>query len=291
MVYIIDGKQLAKELRENITKEVTEFKQLWDFVPGLATVLVSDDPASKVYVNMKKKFAKEVGMNSFQYNYMNKIPSTTELLFDIKGILKRDDVHGVLVQLPLPDSIDETLILNEINPEKDVDGFHPINVGKLVIGQDGFVPCTPLGCIRLIKSYKEDLTGLHAVIVGRSNIVGKPIAHLLLQENCTITIAHSRTKNLKQVCRSADILIAAVGQPEFIRGNWIKKGAIIIDVGINRVKDKLVGDVHFKTVSERAGAITPVPGGVGPMTIACLLQNTLQAAKNSLHFTKYASIS
>ena len=231
MVHIIDGKQLAKELRENIFREVVALKETWGIVPGLATVLVGDDPASKVYVNSKKKFATEVGMNSFQYNYTEKIPSTTELLYDIKGILKREDVHGILVQLPLPDSIDETLILNSIGPEKDVDGFHPINVGKLVTGQDGFVSCTPQGCMHLIKSYQEDLTGLHAVVVGRSNIVGKPMAHLLLQENCTVTIAHSKTENLKKICQSADILVAAIGQPEFIRGNWVKKGAIVIDVG------------------------------------------------------------
>lgn len=283
MVHIIDGKQIAKELRENIFREVVTLKETWNIIPGLATVLVSNDPASQVYVNMKKKFAKEVGMNSFQYNYTEKIPSTTELLFDIKGILKREDVHGLLVQLPLPDSINETLILNAIDPEKDVDGFHPINVGKLVTGQDCLVSCTPQGCMHLIKSYQEDLTGLHAVVVGRSNIVGKPMAHLLLRENCTVTIAHSKTENLKQICQSADILVAAIGQPEFIRGNWIKKGAIVVDVGINRTKkDKLVGDVQFKKAKRRAAAITPVPGGVGPMTIACLLQNTLQVAKNEI---------
>ncbi|MFY0614702.1 MAG: bifunctional methylenetetrahydrofolate dehydrogenase/methenyltetrahydrofolate cyclohydrolase FolD [Hyphomicrobiaceae bacterium] len=283
----IDGKMIAAEVRADVAKGVAALKQSNGIVPGLAVVLVGEDPASQVYVRNKGKQTTEVGMRSIEHKLA---ADTTEadLLSLVETLNQDPEVHGILVQLPLPDHINEKLVIESILPEKDVDGFHPINVGRLSSGEDCLVPCTPSGSIILLKSVKQDLTGLNAVIVGRSNIVGKPMAQLLLRENCTVTIAHSRTKDLPDVVRAADIVIAAVGRPEMIRGDWIKNGAIVIDVGINRVagrepgKTRLVGDVAYAEAAEVAGAITPVPGGVGPMTIACLLQNTLQAAKSSI---------
>ncbi len=275
---IIDGKAAAARLRAKIAEEV---KQHHPIKPGLAVVLVGADPASEVYVRNKEKAVLEVGMASFPHH----LPASTsedELLRLIIMLNSDARVHGILVQLPLPHHINAEKILEHISPHKDVDGFHPVNVGKLATGQNGLFPCTPLGCMMLLRETVPDLKGLNAVVVGRSNIVGKPIAQLLLQADCTVTIAHSKTKNLPELCRSADILVAAIGKPEFIKGDWIKKGATVIDVGINRImvdgKTKLVGDVAFQEAVQVAGAITPVPGGVGPMTIACLLVNTLKAA-------------
>jgi methylenetetrahydrofolate dehydrogenase (NADP+) / methenyltetrahydrofolate cyclohydrolase len=281
----IDGKAFAATLRERVTRDVAEMTRS-GHTPGLAVVLVGEDPASQVYVRNKAAQTKETGMRSFEH----RLPATTsegELLAMVERLNADPDVDGILVQLPLPAGIDAQTVIEAIDPTKDVDGFHPVNAGRLMTGLPGLVPCTPLGCVMLAKSVREDLSGLHAVVVGRSNIVGKPVAQLLLNENCTVTIAHSRTRDLAEVCRSADILVAAVGRPEMIRGDWIKPGAIVIDVGINRVpnpsagegKTRLVGDVAFEEAKAVAGAITPVPGGVGPMTIACLLQNTVTAAK------------
>ncbi len=283
---IIDGKQAAAELRVALSKEVDTLKKSKGITPSLTVVLVGEDPASQVYVRNKVKQTTEVGMISNEI----RMPDTTsqeELLAQLLVLNKDDSVHGILVQLPLPKHIDESVVIAAINPEKDVDGFHAMNSGRLLNGEAGaMVPCTPQGCIILAKQHLgDDLSGKHAVVIGRSNIVGKPVALLLLQENCTVTIAHSRTKNLAEVCQQADILVAAVGRAEFVQAEWVKKGATVIDVGINRIentetgKAKLVGDVDFKAVSEVCGAITPVPGGVGPMTIACLLKNTLEAAK------------
>ena len=250
--------------------------------PGLAVVLVGEDPASQVYVRNKGKQTLEAGMKSFEHKLPN-TTSETELLGLIDQLNADPDVHGILVQLPLPDQIDSHAVINSINPDKDVDGFHLINVGRLSTGASGLVPCTPLGCLMLLKDELGDLSGKNAVVVGRSNIVGKPMAALLLAESCTVTIAHSRTQDLAEVCREADILVAAVGRPEMIPGDWVKPGATVIDVGINRIegeegKTRLVGDVEYASCEAVAGAITPVPGGVGPMTIACLLRNTVQAA-------------
>jgi methylenetetrahydrofolate dehydrogenase (NADP+) / methenyltetrahydrofolate cyclohydrolase len=281
----IDGKAFAATLRERVARDVAEMT-LSGHTPGLAVVLVGEDPASQVYVRNKAAQTKETGMRSFEH----RLPATTseaELLAMVERLNADPEVDGILVQLPLPDGIDAQTVIEAIDPSKDVDGFHPVNAGRLMTGLPGLVPCTPLGCVMLAKSVREDLSGLHAVVVGRSNIVGKPVAQLLLNENCTVTIAHSRTRDLAEICRSADILVAAVGRPEMIRGDWIKPGAIVIDVGINRVpnpaagegKTRLVGDVAFEEAKAVAGAITPVPGGVGPMTIACLLQNTVTAAK------------
>ncbi|MGI9475359.1 MAG: bifunctional methylenetetrahydrofolate dehydrogenase/methenyltetrahydrofolate cyclohydrolase FolD [Hyphomicrobiaceae bacterium] len=283
----IDGKQIAADVRADVAKGVAALKQSHGIVPGLAVVLVGEDPASQVYVHNKGKQTTETGMRSIEHK-LSADTSEADLLALVETLNQNPDVHGILVQLPLPDHIDEKLVIESILPAKDVDGFHPINVGRLSSGEDCLAPCTPSGSIILLKSVRQDLTGLNAVIVGRSNIVGKPMAQLLLRENCTVTIAHSRTKDLPDVVRAADIVIAAVGRPEMIRGDWIKKGAIVIDVGINRVpgsesgKTRLVGDVAYAEAAEVAGAITPVPGGVGPMTIACLLQNTLQAAKETV---------
>ena len=283
----IDGKQIAADVRADVAKGVAALKQSHGIVPGLAVVLVGEDPASQVYVRNKGKQTTETGMRSIEHK-LAADTSEAELLALVETLNQDREVHGILVQLPLPDHIDEKLVIEAIRPEKDVDGFHPINVGRLSSGEDCLVPCTPSGSIILLKSVRQDLTGLNAVIVGRSNIVGKPMAQLLLRENCTVTIAHSRTKDLPDVVRAADIVIAAVGRPEMIRGDWIKQGAIVIDVGINRVpgsepgKTRLVGDVAYGEAAEVAGAITPVPGGVGPMTIACLLQNTLQAARTTV---------
>ncbi len=287
---IIDGKAVAQTLRDKIAKIVVSLKADHALTPGLAVVLVGDDPASQVYVRNKGKQCLEVGMNSFEHCLS--IDTNEQTLLALVAKLNADpQVHGILVQLPLPKHISETTILNAIDPNKDVDGFHPVNAGRLAIGQALFVPCTPTGCEILIKSVINDASGLHAVVLGRSNIVGKPVAQLLLAMNCTVTIAHSRTQNLEAVVRSADIVVAAVGRPNMVRGSWLKQGAIVIDVGINRVPDervgaepgktRLVGDVQFEEACEIAGAITPVPGGVGPMTIACLLRSTVIAACNA----------
>jgi methylenetetrahydrofolate dehydrogenase (NADP+)/methenyltetrahydrofolate cyclohydrolase len=279
---IIDGKSFAEKLRGQVAAKVATIAERDGIVPGLAVVLVGEDPASQVYVRNKGRQTVEVGMQSFEH----KLPDTTsqQALMDLIDKLNGDDaVHGILVQLPLPAQIDEKAVINRINPDKDVDGFHLTNVGRLSIGDNGIVPCTPLGCLMMLKDALGDLSGKHAVVVGRSNIVGKPIANLLLQENCTVVITHSRTTNLKEECQRADILVAAVGRPEMVQGDWIKPGATVIDVGINRIdagdgKTRLVGDVEFSSAEAVAGKITPVPGGVGPMTIACLLHNTLQQA-------------
>ncbi len=278
----IDGKAFAVGVRERVGKAVAQLQQDHGLVPGLAVVLVGEDPASQVYVRNKGKQTLEAGMRSFEH----KLPDTTaesELLALIDQLNTDPDVHGILVQLPLPDQIDSHAVINAIDPDKDVDGFHLINVGRLSTGAAGLVPCTPLGCLMLLKEELGDLSGKNAVVVGRSNIVGKPMASLLLAESCTVTIAHSRTKDLADVCREADILVAAVGRPQMIPGDWVKPGATVIDVGINRIegaqgKTRLVGDVDYASAEAVAGAITPVPGGVGPMTIACLLRNTVQAA-------------
>jgi methylenetetrahydrofolate dehydrogenase (NADP+)/methenyltetrahydrofolate cyclohydrolase len=281
--YAIDGKAIAAKVRADVAAEVARIKAQHGFVPGLAVVLVGEDPASKVYVRNKAEQTLECGMQSFEH----KLPEeTTEAaLLDLVARLNRDPaVHGILVQMPLPKHIDSVKVLESVDPAKDVDGFHPVNVGKLSIGERALAPCTPVGSIILARSVKHDLSGLDAVVVGRSNIVGKPMAQLLLRENCTVTIAHSRTKNLPEVVRRADLVVAAIGKPEFVKGDWIKPGAIVIDVGINRIvkpdgKGKLVGDVAYAEAAQVAGAITPVPGGVGPMTIACLLKNTVEAAQ------------
>ena len=278
----IDGKAFAQGLRERVGAAVSDLQRDHGLTPGLAVVLVGEDPASQVYVRNKGKQTLEAGMTSFEH----KLPVTTsetELLGLIDQLNADPDVHGILVQLPLPDQIDSHAVINAINPDKDVDGFHLINVGRLSTGASGLVPCTPLGCLMLLKDELGELSGKNAVVVGRSNIVGKPMAALLLAESCTVTIAHSRTQDLAGVCREADILVAAVGRPEMIPGDWVKPGATVIDVGINRIegeegKTRLVGDVDYVSAEAVAGAITPVPGGVGPMTIACLLRNTVQAA-------------
>jgi methylenetetrahydrofolate dehydrogenase (NADP+)/methenyltetrahydrofolate cyclohydrolase len=279
---IIDGKDYANKLKSRVTDYITFLKAEKGLVPGLAVVIVGDDPASHVYVRSKGKQTLEVGMKSVEHKLDHKT-SEEDLLRLIEKLNNDDSIHGILVQLPLPEHLKEAVVINTINPSKDVDGFHISNVGLLATGQTSMVPCTPLGCLMLLlEQHEGSLSGLNAVIVGRSNIVGKPMAQLLLKESCTVTIAHSRTKNLAEVTKQADIVIAAVGRPEMIKVDWIKPGATVIDVGINRVtladgSSKLVGDVDFKSVSKTAGAITPVPGGVGPMTIACLLTNTVVA--------------
>ncbi len=281
MTNIIDGKAFAEGLRTSLAKKVSYIKENHGITPGLAVVLVGEDPASQVYVRNKGKQTIEAGMQSFEHK-LDESTSQAALLKLINELNNDDQVHGILVQLPLPKHIDEPTVLDAINYEKDVDGFHLMNVGLLNTGADGVVPCTPLGCIMMLKDRLGNLSGKSAVVVGRSNIVGKPMAALLLKESCTVTIAHSRTEDLPAVCREADILIAAVGRPNMIPGEWVKPGAAVIDVGINRIeadgKTKLVGDVDFESASAVAGAITPVPGGVGPMTIACLLHNTVQQA-------------
>ena len=282
---IIDGKAFAEKLRSRITTATVIIKEQYNSSPGLAVVLVGEDPASEVYVRNKKKQTIECGMTSFEHKLTNEV-SQTELLDLIQKLNADDNVDGILVQLPLPEHIDPQAVLDAINPEKDVDGFHVVNAGKLATGGDALVPCTPLGCLLMLKDYFGDLSGKNAVVVGRSNIVGKPMAALLTRESCTVTIAHSRTKDLPSVCRSADILIAAVGKAEMIEGDWVTNKTVVIDVGINRIpapergegKMRLVGDVNFNQVQEIAQAITPVPGGVGPMTIAVLLRNTIEAA-------------
>lgn len=278
---IIDGKSCAKTIIESLSDQVKEIKERYNITPGLAVILVGDNPASEIYVSNKKKKTILSGMNSYEFK-LSKETTQKELLSKIEVLNEDDNVNGILVQLPLPSHIDENAIINHIKPEKDVDGFHTINTGKLSIGQDCLVPCTPQGCIILIKQVIQNLKGLDAVIIGRSNIVGKPIAQLLLKENCTVTMAHSMTKNLEEKCKNADILISAVGKQNIINGNCIKEGAIVIDVGINSIttndgKRKITGDVNFEEAIKIAKAVTPVPGGVGPMTIACLLTNTLKA--------------
>jgi len=278
---IIDGKLFSQRLRDKVALNVADLKNNHKITPGLAVVLVGEDPASQVYVKSKGKQTKEAGMNSYEYKLKE---DTLELdLLKLVYDLNNDDaVHGILVQLPLPPHINEEAVINAIDPAKDVDGFHISNVGLLATGQSSMVPCTPLGCLLMLKEFHGSLSGMDAVVVGRSNIVGKPMAQLLLNESCTVTITHSRTKNLEQVVGRADIVVAAVGKAEIVKGNWIKPGATLIDVGINRVEGsngskRLVGDAEFSSCSKVAGAITPVPGGVGPMTIACLLVNTLVA--------------
>jgi len=291
MTEIIDGKAFATELRARVATAVSSLESSHGLIPGLAVVLVGEDPASEVYVRNKGKQTVEVGMASFEHRLSDQT-TEGELLVLIDQLNSDPTVHGILVQLPLPAQINTHAVINAIDPDKDVDGFHLINVGRLTTGESGLVPCTPLGCMMLLRAYAGDLSGQNAVIVGRSNIVGKPMASLLLAAHCTVTVAHSRTKDLTDVCRQADILIAAVGRAEMIQGDWVKPGATVIDVGINRIdgengKKRLVGDVEFASASAVAGAITPVPGGVGPMTIACLLRNTVQAAcaANGVDFT------
>jgi methylenetetrahydrofolate dehydrogenase (NADP+)/methenyltetrahydrofolate cyclohydrolase len=279
---IIDGKTFSANLRAEIARKVDILKRDHSVTPGLAVVLVGEDPASQVYVRSKGKQTLEAGMNSYEHK-LDASTSQQDLLTLINELNNDPDVHGILVQLPLPGHIDEETVINSVSVEKDVDGFHLSNVGLLSTGADGIVPCTPLGSLMMLKDHLGDLSGMKAIIVGRSNIVGKPMAALLLKESCTVTIAHSRTRDLPGECREADIVVAAVGRPEMIKGDWIKPGATVIDVGINRIEKedgstKLVGDVEFSSAVEVAGAITPVPGGVGPMTIACLLHNTLQQA-------------
>ena len=291
MIGTIDGKAFATELRGRVATAVSRLRSSHGLIPGLAVVLVGEDPASEVYVRNKGKQTVEVGMASFEHRLSDQA-TERELLVLIDQLNSDPTVHGILVQLPLPAQVNTHAVINAIDPDKDVDGFHLINVGRLTTGESGLVPCTPLGCMMLLRAYAGDLSGQNAVIVGRSNIVGKPMAALLLAAHCTVTVAHSRTKDLTDVCRQADILIAAVGRAEMIQGDWIKPGATVIDVGINRIdgengKKRLVGDVEFASASAVAGAITPVPGGVGPMTIACLLRNTVQAAcaANGVDFT------
>jgi len=281
---IIDGKAFAATVRGQVADQVARLKSDHGITPGLAVVLVGEDPASQVYVRSKGKMTVEVGMNSYEHK-LDADTSEADLLALIDRLNTDPAVHGILVQLPLPGHLDEALVINAIDPAKDVDGFHISNVGLLATGQKAMVPCTPLGCLMMLRDHLGNLSGLDAVVVGRSNIVGKPMAQLLLRDSCTVTIAHSRTRDIQEVTRRADIVIAAVGRPEMITGDWIRPGATVIDVGINRIdapekgegKTRLVGDCQFDSCAEVAGAITPVPGGVGPMTIACLLANTLTA--------------
>lgn len=285
---IIDGKAFAAKVREKVAVHVARLKADHNIQPGLAVVLVGEDPASQVYVRSKGKMTAEVGMNSYEHK-LDEATSEADLLALITQLNNDPAVHGILVQLPLPKHLNEDLVINSIDPAKDVDGFHISNVGMLATGQKSMVPCTPLGCLMMLREHHGSLSGLDAVVIGRSNIVGKPMAALLLGDSCTVTIAHSRTKDLADVVRRADIVVAAVGRAEMVPGDWIKKGATVIDVGINRIdapergegKTRLVGDVDFATASAVAGAITPVPGGVGPMTIACLLANTVTACSRA----------
>ncbi len=277
---IIDGKKTAAELREELKKKVAKLKSTYNAIPGLTVILVGEDSASKIYVKNKEKFAKEVGMNSEVIRYPADIEEK-KLLNKINELNKNDKISGILVQLPLPKHIDKRKVIETIDHAKDVDGFHPMNVGNLSSGYDSSIPCTPLGCSLLLKKVEKNLSGKHAVVIGRSNLNGKPMTQLLLKENCTVTITHSKTKDLKAECLRADIIIAAVGIPRLVKGDWVKKGAIVIDVGINKTDTGIVGDVDFEEVSKVAKAITPVPGGVGPMTIACLLSNTVECFKKA----------
>jgi len=274
---VIDGKAAAALLRAEVGAEVIRFRAVTGRAPGLAVVLVGDDPASTVYVRAKRKATIEAGMKSFEHK-LSRNTSETDLLALVDRLNADPAVDGILVQLPLPAHIDANKVITRIDPDKDVDGFHPVNAGRLAIGLDGFVPCTPLGCLKLLRAELGNLAGKSAVVIGRSNIVGKPMALLLLGDSCTVTIAHSRTADLPAVVHQADIVVAAVGRPNLVKGGWLKPGATVIDVGINRTDGGLVGDVDFASASEVAGAITPVPGGVGPMTIACLIRNTLVSA-------------
>jgi len=281
---VIDGKEFAARVRARVAQHVTRLKDDHGITPGLAVVLVGEDPASQVYVRSKGKMTAEVGMKSVEHK-LDADTSEADLLALIDQLNNDPEIHGILVQLPLPKHLNEDLVVNSVNPGKDVDGFHISNVGLLGTGQKSMVPCTPLGCLMMLREHHGSLSGMNAVVIGRSNIVGKPMAQLLLGESCTVTIAHSRTRDLPDVVRRADIVVAAVGRPEMVQGDWIKQGATVIDVGINRLdapekgegKTRLVGDVDFASCAKRAGAITPVPGGVGPMTIACLLANTVTA--------------
>ena len=277
---LIDGKKAAAELREELKQEVTELKSKHNRVPGLTVILIGELAPSKIYVRNKEKSATEVGLKSEVIRYPENVEEKT-VLDKIDELNKDDSVSGILVQLPLPKHIDKQKVIEAISPSKDVDGFHPMNVGNLSSGYESSVPCTPLGCYLLIKKIEPNLSGKKAVVVGRSNLNGKPMTQLLLKENCTVTITHSRTKDLKAECLEADIIVAAVGIPELVKGDWVKKDAIVIDVGINKIDNGIVGDVAFDEVSKIAKALTPVPGGVGPMTIACLLKNTIECFKRS----------
>ncbi|MBL4803089.1 MAG: bifunctional methylenetetrahydrofolate dehydrogenase/methenyltetrahydrofolate cyclohydrolase FolD [Emcibacter sp.] len=279
---VIDGKAFAAKIKLDVAKQVVILKEQHGIVPGLAVVLVGEDPASQVYVRNKNKSTKEAGMNSFEHRMLPDV-SEAELLDLVKKLNEDPAVHGILVQLPLPKHINEAAVIDAISPDKDVDGFHVINSGLLATGGQGMVPCTPQGCIMMLKDRLGDMSGLEAVVIGRSNIVGKPVAQLLLNENCTVTMAHSRTRDLATVVGRADIVVAAVGVPELVKGSWIKDGATVIDVGVNRIekadgKTRLIGDVEYDEAAKHASAITPVPGGVGPMTIAVLLKSTIVAA-------------
>ena len=277
---LIDGKKIAAELREELRKEVSELKSKYNKVPGLTVILIGEDAPSQIYVRNKEKSANEVGLKSEVIKYPDSVEEKT-VLNKIKELNKDDKVSGILVQLPLPKHIDKRKVIETIDHKKDVDGFHPMNVGNLSSGYDSSIPCTPLGCSLLLKKFEKNLSGKHAVVIGRSNLNGKPMTQLLLKENCTVTITHSKTKDLKEECLRADIIIAAVGIPELVKGDWVKKGAIVIDVGINKTEKGIVGDVAFDEVSKVAEALTPVPGGVGPMTIACLLNNTVECFKKA----------
>jgi len=293
MTTIINGKEIAQNLRDSIKKEILQLKENYNKVPGLAVVQVGNVAASSVYVKAKTKSAHEVGIEVIDH-HVDETISQEELLRLIYKLNNQNNVNGILVQLPLPKHINEQIILDSIDPDKDADGFHPLNVGKLSIANSNdenlLIPCTPYGCLIMLKGLNIDLAGKNAIVIGRSNIVGKPMAQLLIKESCTVTVAHSKTKDLGETCKQADIVVAAVGRPKMIKGEWIKKGAIVIDVGINRIeteingeiKSKLVGDVDYDEADKFASAITPVPGGVGPMTIACLLRNTTIAFKNSI---------
>ena len=278
---IIDGKKEAEIIQNEIKKEISEFKKKINKIPSLTVILIGDYIPSQIYVKNKEKKAREVGMNSEIIRYPKNV-SEKEVLNKIEQLNKNVKTSGILVQLPLPDQISKERIINAIHPSKDVDGFNPINVGNLSSGYKSIVPCTPLGCLLLIKKIEKNLSGKHAVIIGRSNLNGKPMAQLLLKENCTVTVVHSKTNNLKNECLKADILVAAVGVPHLVKKDWIKENAIVIDVGINKVGENIIGDVNFDELKDKAKAITPVPGGVGPMTIACLLKNTLECFKARL---------
>ena len=277
---LIDGKKTSAEIREELKKEVSQIKEEKNQVPGLTVILIGDLAPSQIYVRMKEKAAIEIGLKSEIIKYPNDVEEKT-VLEKINELNKDNSVSGILVQLPLPKHIDKQKVIEEISPAKDVDGFHPVNVGNLSSGYQSTIPCTPLGCYLLLKKYEKNLNGKKAVVVGRSNLNGKPMTQLLLKENCTVTITHSKTKNIKEECLQADIIVAAVGIPELIKGDWVKKDAIVIDVGINKTEKGIVGDVAFDEVSKVAKALTPVPGGVGPMTIACLMKNTIQCFKRS----------
>ena len=283
---VIDGSALAARLRNDVTNRVQTFRARWGVSPALAVVMVGDDAASQVYVRNKIKQTAAVGIRSIE-KQLPAVTSENTILEIVHELNEDPSVHGILVQLPLPDHVTESLVVSAINPGKDVDGLHAHNVAALTMGEEGLVPCTPAGCLLMLKEYVDNLSGKRAVIIGRSRLVGKPLAELLLQENCTVTIAHSKTDELPALCRSAEILVAAIGRPHFVQGNWIKPGAVVIDVGMNRIKDangrrRLVGDVDFEAAQDVAAALSPVPGGVGPMTVVCLLRNTITAAERLL---------